>query len=220
MVEENLWDRVNFSLLDRILSACWHNEEGIPLLVEAMRPCQRILDVPSGFGNLAKSLRDRGKEVYCLDLSERSLRYSQAKSGSQFLIKGDMDSLPFKPVFDGVTCLSSFACPSLDKVVREITLTLRPGGYVGVTGVEGRLRSRAMELMGEKMVSKIKDCSLIVLPGELVVLESYQTILGGVDVLDSSDRVVHSFEAQGIQIKRVEQFYEGTCYCVVGKKVA
>lgn len=99
----------------------------------------RVLDLCCGFGRHALALRELGREVFGLDLSEALLRQARTdprtRELSRRFVRGDARSLPFTTgCFDSVVVLfSSFGYfgPSGDaRMLGEVARVARTGGLV------------------------------------------------------------------------------------------
>jgi SAM-dependent methyltransferase len=112
-----------------------------------------LLDAGCGTGRHLVPLCKRGYRVVGVDLSPAMLgvaRSSLSEAGlAGSLIRGDLRSLPFGPVFDGILCLDSplaliQADDDLTAALTALHRSLRPGGvlvaeifdYVGTLGIE------------------------------------------------------------------------------------
>ena len=94
-----------------------------------------VLDVGCGTGDLARSLREKGRKAIGIDLSLGMLR--AAHTGGAPLVQADAVALPFPTgAADGV--VSGFAIRNfadLDGTLRELGRVLRPGGRLALLEV-------------------------------------------------------------------------------------
>jgi SAM-dependent methyltransferase len=98
----------------------------------------RILDLCCGVGRHTLDLAARGYEVVGLDLSramlERSVQESRARKLAVDFVHGDVRSLAFRRLFDGVlfwgTSFGYFRDVENALVLRKVAQALRPGGRV------------------------------------------------------------------------------------------
>lgn len=104
-----------------------------------MQPGQRILDLGCGNGRNSIVAAQLGLKVVALDLSPELLAMAQIKARKNnaplLFVRGDMRHLPLTGSFDAVWSLfTSFGYFSTDKenerVIREITAVLKPGGFL------------------------------------------------------------------------------------------
>ena len=220
---ESIWDLLGLELSDRVMSATSLNDEQIRLLAEGLQPCERIVDLCIGFGNLAKVLVEQGKTVYGVDIAKKSLDYARQKVGDGktdrlYLIKGDAQRLMFSGV-DGVSCVSSLGFPNLDPVANGIFNALKQGGYVAVTGLESSKIPQCMEHQGLELRKKYEEGSLRLTKEEImkfVEASAKGMITGGMG--DSSERVIAAFERQSLRISQVSSFYHDTAYFILAQK--
>jgi SAM-dependent methyltransferase len=85
-----------------------HVESIVRLL--ALRPGERLLDVPCGDGRVALPLAGRGIRVTGVELNDRLLDYARVRAGEEGLDVelrlGDMRELPWRGEFDAALCFS------------------------------------------------------------------------------------------------------------------
>ena len=99
------------------------------------RPGQRILDVATGTGMVARGLAQRGAEVTALDQSEAMLAIARRRPhpGITF-VTGEAERLPFADAgFDGLTF--TYLLRYVDDpaaTMRELARVLKPGGRIGM----------------------------------------------------------------------------------------
>lgn len=112
-----------------------HARSLYPVMLEQLfrLPFHTALDLGCGTGELMNRilLRDSGKILTGIDLSENMLREAKAKLGNRaLLLLGDSERLPFGGgSFDVVFCNDSFHhYPAPDRVLSEIRRVLKPGG--------------------------------------------------------------------------------------------
>lgn len=101
----------------------------------------RILEVGCGFGDLAVAIRDAlGATIMAVDLS--STMVAIAKSKGIAAQQADVQALPFGDgEFDGaVAAWMLYHVPKVDRALRELHRTLRPGGrLVAITNAADHL---------------------------------------------------------------------------------
>jgi demethylmenaquinone methyltransferase / 2-methoxy-6-polyprenyl-1,4-benzoquinol methylase len=106
------------------------------------QPGQRILDVATGTGMVARALARRGASVTALDQSEAMLSVARARehSGVTF-VQGEAERLPFADAsFDALTF--TYLLRYVDdpaQTMRELARVVAPGGRIGMVefGVPG-----------------------------------------------------------------------------------
>ena len=107
-----------------------------PLLMKYMPSKGRVLDLACGAGGFSFLLEDLGFQVVGLDSSEamleRAREFARDKRSKVEFVKGDARELPFEDSsFDYVLFIDSlvhFEPAELNRVFKEITRVLKPGG--------------------------------------------------------------------------------------------
>jgi demethylmenaquinone methyltransferase / 2-methoxy-6-polyprenyl-1,4-benzoquinol methylase len=105
------------------------------------RPGQRILDVATGTGLVAKALARRGAQVVALDQSEEMLAGAKTRLAKHrglvakiMLIRGEAEHLPFADEeFDALTF--TYLLRYVDDrgaTIRELARVVKPGGRIGM----------------------------------------------------------------------------------------
>src|SRR4051795_3260415 len=107
-----------------------------------VRPGQRVLDVATGTGLVARELADRGAEVVGLDQSEDMLAVARRRLGTRVtLVHGEAERLPFADAeFDALTFTYLLRyVDDPEATMRELARVVRPGGRIGMVefGVPG-----------------------------------------------------------------------------------
>ncbi len=106
-------------------------------MVDAVRPgpSQRILDVATGTGMVARALAQRGAQVTALDQSEAMLDVARARNdqGVTF-VRGEAERLPFEDAsFDALTF--TYLLRYVDDpaaTLQELARVVTPGGRIGM----------------------------------------------------------------------------------------
>jgi demethylmenaquinone methyltransferase / 2-methoxy-6-polyprenyl-1,4-benzoquinol methylase len=114
------------------------------------RPGQRVLDVATGTGLVARQLARRGCTVVGLDQSEDMLARAEASALSERLtfVRGEAERLPFGDAeFDALTF--TYLLRYVDDrpaTMRELARVVRPGGRIGMVefGVPGNPALRTL----------------------------------------------------------------------------
>lgn len=105
------------------------------------RPGDRLLDVATGTGRLARELKDAGAAVVALDFSQRMLAAGADKERADLPVAGPLDwcagdglRLPFADAaFDGASIAFGLRnLPDTEAGLREIARVVRPGGRLVV----------------------------------------------------------------------------------------
>ena len=76
------WNTETLKLVDKIVSGSSFNKEQLRALEIALKDSSTVLDLCTGFGNLANRLVRSGKKVYGVDMSRDSLEYATKKVGT------------------------------------------------------------------------------------------------------------------------------------------
>ncbi|MGZ4165288.1 MAG: class I SAM-dependent methyltransferase [Solirubrobacteraceae bacterium] len=99
------------------------------------RPGQRILDVATGTGMVARALAQRGAQVTALDQSAAMLDVARAHNDAGIaFVQGEAERLPFEDgAFDALTF--TYLLRYVDDppaTLRELARVVRPGGRIGM----------------------------------------------------------------------------------------
>jgi SAM-dependent methyltransferase len=98
----------------------------------------RWLDAGCGAGTYTRFLAEAGIESIGIDYSFPAVMKAKARSqGQSGWVVGDVHHLPLRPgTLDGVLCFGvTQALAESERVIREIAITVRPGGRVWVDGL-------------------------------------------------------------------------------------
>ena len=115
-----------------------------------LTPQDRILDLACGHGRHSIELAKRGFTVVGLDYSEPFIEKAKADAKEAEVnvefVQGDMKQLPFKGEFDVVlmlfTAFGYFDDETNQKVLEEISRSLKPGGRFLIDVISGEAYSR------------------------------------------------------------------------------
>jgi SAM-dependent methyltransferase len=132
----------------------------------ALRPGERVLDVPCGNGRIALELAARGYSVSGLDLAPEFVSEARSRAAERGLEldvqQGDMRELPWDSEFDAALCTgNSFGYLDDEgnrRFLREVAASLRPGGrflldYPLVAELAlGRRAYRDWHLLGDRLL--------------------------------------------------------------------
>lgn len=101
------YERTRYRNLDQRIVAWRERRILADLLGRALRPGDRVLDVPSGYGRLTGMLAGDGRRIVSSDVSAEMLRSAREKAtGSVTHCCADVRALPFGDgAFDGVLCV-------------------------------------------------------------------------------------------------------------------
>jgi SAM-dependent methyltransferase len=108
-----------------------YREQILPLAVEALARCRRVLEVGTGEGQVARELRRAGvDEVVGIDPTEAQILEARRRGGGPHYVRAGAGALPFRSgTFDGVVaCLVFEHVDDLDGGIAEIARVLEPGG--------------------------------------------------------------------------------------------
>jgi SAM-dependent methyltransferase len=106
-------------------------EQILPLTREHIAGAKRVLDIGTGEGQVARTVKDAGAEsVIAIDRSTAMLEEAKARGGDITFLQADVANLPFDDAsFDAVTTsLVLEHVEELDKSIREISRVLAPKG--------------------------------------------------------------------------------------------
>jgi SAM-dependent methyltransferase len=124
-----------------IVSPTHASGDDLAELVEAMRPrsTDRLLDIATGGGHVAKAFAPLVAEVVASDLTPQMLAGAErfiigAGIANVSFEEADAEALPFEDAsFDLVTCrIAPHHFPNPDAFVRESARVLKPGGRFGL----------------------------------------------------------------------------------------
>ncbi|MBI5803962.1 class I SAM-dependent methyltransferase [Candidatus Pacearchaeota archaeon] len=208
-----------FELFDKIWSSTNFDREQTEIIANALNRKDKILDLGTGIGNVAKRLVEMGKLVYCIDINRKSLDYVRRKIGSSKFhpVLINAQNMDYNEEFDGVFCASNMAYfDDIDIISRGVYRALRQGGLFVVTGFEGEHMQRWGELTGEESRKAIKE-RLTLSDDELKLLK----VAGEpsqLTTIDSSQRTLESLLRTNFNILRRQSFYHNTCYFILARK--
>jgi SAM-dependent methyltransferase len=105
-------------------------EQIIPLALAHLEGFERVLDVGTGEGQIARALAARGADVVGLDPTGSQVEVAVARAGGPRYARAGADSLPIADgSVDGVVvCLVFEHVDALDESLAEVARVLRPGG--------------------------------------------------------------------------------------------
>jgi SAM-dependent methyltransferase len=112
-----------------------YTEQIIPLIIDGLAGCSRVLDIGTGEGQVARQLAARGHSVTGVDPVVGQVMEAAARGGSsdgpypRYALAGAA-GLPFADrSFDAaVACLVFEHIDQLDEAIAEVARVLRPGG--------------------------------------------------------------------------------------------
>jgi SAM-dependent methyltransferase len=108
-----------------------YEEQILPLARECIQGAQRLLDLGTGEGQLARmAVRDGASRVVGLDPTRAQLSVAQARGGGSYYVRGGAHALPFPDEsFDTVVvCLVFEHVFNLEAAISEVARVLEPGG--------------------------------------------------------------------------------------------
>jgi len=133
MPDDDLWERHAAWWQDQFTDGVdpEYTEQILPLAVEALAGCDRVLEVGTGEGQVARTLRAAGVgEVVGIDPTEAQIAEAGRRSGGVAYARAGAAALPFPhEAFDGVVaCLVFEHVDDVDAGIAEIARVLRVGG--------------------------------------------------------------------------------------------
>lgn len=108
-----------------------YTEQIIPLILEWTAGYQRVLEVGTGEGQVARAVAGaHGSSVVGIDPTVRQIEVAIARGGGPLYELASADSLPFGDAsFDAVVCCLVFEhIDAVDAALSEVSRVLRPGG--------------------------------------------------------------------------------------------
>lgn len=108
-----------------------YEEQIIPIALEQLGNCRRVLDVGTGEGQLARRLREGGVDLAVgLDPTANQVRVAAERGGGVHYGRAGADALPVADAsFDGVlACLVFEHIEAVDAAIAEVARVLAPGG--------------------------------------------------------------------------------------------
>ncbi len=107
-----------------------YTEQILPIIGRELAGFNRILDVGTGEGQVARMLRDGGAEMVCVDPITEMVREAALRAPSIPLSQAGAAALPFgAESFDAVVaCLVFEHIDDVDGAISEVARVLKPGG--------------------------------------------------------------------------------------------
>ena len=107
-----------------------YEEQILPLAQELLAGVDRILDVGTGEGQIARLLADQGSSVVGVDPTHNQVAEAVARGGGPRYLRAGAAELPFAPgSFDAaIACLVFEHIDEMDSAVAELARVVRPGG--------------------------------------------------------------------------------------------
>jgi SAM-dependent methyltransferase len=139
--------RDDFDHVARIAEKFSVNADGLPapheryLLRHIPRPCQSVLELGCGTGELSRRLASIARSVVALDLSAEMIRVARSRSEQQSNIRfvvGDMMVPPLRGTFDCVVSVNTLHHVDAVAGLRAMRGALRPGGTLLLADVLDR----------------------------------------------------------------------------------
>ena len=107
-----------------------YTEQIIPIVMQYLAGRERVLDIGSGEGQIARALAQSGVEVVGLDPTMAQIHTAHERAGGSVYALARSDRLPVSSgSFDGaVVCLVFEHIDTLEESLAEVARVLRPGG--------------------------------------------------------------------------------------------
>ena len=111
-----------------------YSEQIIPIVTQHLEGRERVLDVGTGEGQIARALARAGAETVGLDLTMAQIRTARERDGGPVYALAQSDRLPVcSGSFDGaVVCLVYEHIDALEESLAEVARVLRPGGRLAL----------------------------------------------------------------------------------------
>ena len=107
-----------------------YEEQILPLTVDLLAGCGRVVDIGSGEGQVARRLAACGEEVVGAEPADGQIGEAARRGGGPTWVRAAAAHLPFHGnSFDGaVACLVFEHITEVDEAIYEVARVLRPGG--------------------------------------------------------------------------------------------
>lgn len=107
-----------------------YTEQIIPLVVQGLTGLDRVVDIGTGEGQIARRLADRGQRVIGIDPVGAQVEEAARRGGTARYGQAAASALPFADeAFDGaLACLVFEHIDEVDQAITEVSRILRPGG--------------------------------------------------------------------------------------------
>jgi SAM-dependent methyltransferase len=107
-----------------------YTEQIIPLAVDLLAGFERVLDIGTGEGQIARILQARGAAVIGIDVAAAQIAEARKRGRGPCFLRGAAHGLPFDDEsFDAaIACLVFEHIDELDAAIAEAARVLRPGG--------------------------------------------------------------------------------------------
>ena len=108
-----------------------YREQIMPLALELLQGCRRVIDIGTGEGQLARGLLDGGAElVLAMDTAFNQVAEAAIRGPDALCVQADAQYLPVRAAsFDGaLACLVLDHVPDLDLAFSGLAAALEPGG--------------------------------------------------------------------------------------------
>ncbi|MEM7342356.1 MAG: class I SAM-dependent methyltransferase [Actinomycetota bacterium] len=107
-----------------------YTEQIVPIIADAMAGRERVLDIGTGEGQIARVLQAAGADVVGVDPSAAQIDEAHRRGGGPAYARSGASGLPFADgSFDGaVACLVFEHIAALDDAIAEVARVLVPGG--------------------------------------------------------------------------------------------
>jgi len=217
---ESIWDNITLRAIDKLISGTSFNNQQIQLLYDGLSDSEVILDLYTGFANLAKKLVENGKEVHGLDINPDSIAYAREKvdfnnKGRFSLHQGSVNHMDYNCEFDGVSCVSSLDFTDSDNITARINRALRPKGKFAVTSIGDRKAFE--ENMKREIEARISDGSVEFTQEEIARFQELDSIFEN-RTNTSEKGLISALEKNGFAIKDSKRFFYDTCSYILAQK--
>ncbi|MEC7811153.1 MAG: class I SAM-dependent methyltransferase [Actinomycetota bacterium] len=106
-----------------------YSEQLLPLIVELMDGCEKIIDIGAGEGQILRALNPSANYPIGIDISERQVLRGKKLAPNTLLMRAAAEELPFNDSsFDGAIACLVFEHVELEMSIREAARVLKDSG--------------------------------------------------------------------------------------------
>jgi ubiquinone/menaquinone biosynthesis C-methylase UbiE len=112
-----------------------YREQILPLAIDLLAGCRRVIDIGAGEGQVARGLLAGGADlVVALDFAFNQIAAAHGRGSGSLCVQADAQALPLRSdAFDGaLACLMLDHVPDLDRAIGDLARVVQPGGRLVV----------------------------------------------------------------------------------------